>query len=381
MYSYLALAWIYWDPNPEIFTIPLIDRAIRWYGLCFVIGFMLGYLIIADVFRKRLQNQQTLSYRDIINWPILIKILQAYKTSSSPLVKSIHSRLDRKSRDILGEMEIGQEPDNGLKASLLASMNEVLNDPTAPQIRSTFEALFPKAIASAKEHGYLLADRLTWYVIAGTLIGARLGHVFFYEWPFYAANPIDIIKIWEGGLASHGGALGVILALFWFQIKVQKEFPEITFVSLLDMVSIPTALTACFIRIGNFFNQEILGPETEVPWGVVFGHPMDGTSPVPRHPSQLYEAAAYLITFCILYKLWRKWGNQLSVGMFSGLFFTFIFGSRFCIEFLKTPQSMFIDESFLQVGQYLSIPFIVFGLYLYNKGSKLDYLLLKRQRR
>jgi phosphatidylglycerol---prolipoprotein diacylglyceryl transferase len=209
-----------------------------------------------------------------------------------------------------------------------------------------------------------LMDRLTWFVVAGTVIGARLGHVFFYEWPRYAANPIDIFKVWEGGLASHGGALGIILAVGIYQRTIRKKFPELTFLTLLDCLSIPTALVGMFIRIGNFFNQEITGPETSVPWAIVFGHPMEWARVVPRHPAQLYEAFAYLLIFLGLALLWKKKGNTLREGTLLGLFMVLVFGSRFVLEYFKASMSLMIDESFLHAGQYLSIPFILFGLYL-----------------
>jgi phosphatidylglycerol---prolipoprotein diacylglyceryl transferase len=133
-------------------------------------------------------------------------------------------------------------------------------------------------------------------------------------------------------------------------------------------VAIPTAFVACCIRIGNFFNQEILGTITSVPWAVVFGDPFDGSTPAPRHPVQLYEAICYLLTCFILLALWKLKRNKLRPGALVGLFFILIFGSRFIIEFWKQPQGMMIDESYLQTGQYLSIPFIVAGFWLFVRG-------------
>lgn len=209
-----------------------------------------------------------------------------------------------------------------------------------------------------------LVDRLTWFVVGGALIGARLGHVFFYEWYRYEDHLLDIFKIWKGGLASHGGVAGILIALFFYLRIIRKQFPEFTFVTLLDMLAIPSPFAACCIRIGNFFNQEILGTPTTVPWAIIFGDPIDNTKPQPLHPAQLYEAAAYLLTFFILYALWRKKAAQLRPGVLIGWMFILIFGSRFFIEFLKVPQSAIIDESFLQMGQYLSIPFVLGGIFL-----------------
>lgn len=205
-------------------------------------------------------------------------------------------------------------------------------------------------------------DGLTWCIILGTLIGARLGHVFFYDWPRYRANPLEILKTWEGGLASHGGTLGVMLAVYLYYRYRRSQYPQLTFINLLDMLAIPVAFVAVCIRLGNFMNQEILGIPTQLPWGIIFGHAI-GLHPTlePLHPVQLYEAFAYLITFLLLFGIWKKKGNSLRPGLVIGLFFILIFGSRFFIEFWKAHQSIMIDESFLQTGQYLSIPFVILG--------------------
>lgn len=217
---------------------------------------------------------------------------------------------------------------------------------------------------NTKENSVYIADRIIWYTIIGMLIGARLGEVFFYDWPYYRNHPMDIIKVWDGGLASHGGTLGVLIAFYFLHRMIRTKFPNISFISLIDMISIPTGLVCFFIRIGNFFNQEILGNETTVPWAIIFGHPIDGSIPAPRHPAQLYEGLTYLAIFIGLYTLWRLKGLNLKDGIYSGLLFIGIFGSRFIIEFWKTPLSNVIDESTLHMGQYLSIPFIILGFML-----------------
>lgn len=219
----------------------------------------------------------------------------------------------------------------------------------------------------SKELALHLVDRLTWFIVAGTIIGARLGHVFFYDWPRYQHHLGDIFKVWEGGLASHGGVVGVLFAIYLYQRTIRKSFPEFTYTALLDILVVPTAFVACCIRIGNFFNQEILGTSTTVPWAVIFGNPADGSPIEPRHPVQLYEAGAYLFTFFLLGYLWKYKAEKLRPGILSGIFFIVIFGSRFLLEFLKTSQSLMIDESFLQTGQYLSIPCIFFGIWLINR--------------
>jgi len=235
------------------------------------------------------------------------------------------------------------------------------------------------SLEKCRDSAALLTDRLTWFVILGTLIGARLGHVFFYEWPLYQDQPLEIFKIWKGGLASHGGVLGVMAALCLFRRSIKKQFPTLTFIAILDLLVIPSGLVGCCIRIGNFFNQEILGPETSLPWGVIFGHPMEGGPVVPRHPTQLYEAIAYFAIFCLLTSLWRRRPALWPPGYLSGLFFILLFTTRFFLEFIKESQGYVIDESLLQTGQLLSLPFILLGFVLYRYGPKWDLLKNSRQ--
>lgn len=225
------------------------------------------------------------------------------------------------------------------------------------------QALDP-SLTSPKKAAYLLTDRLCWFAVIGTIVGARLGAVFFYDWPYFRQHPLEIIKVWNGGLASHGGVVGVMLALFLYAKYIQRWIPQLTFLRLLDFVAIPSALTACFIRLGNFINQEIVGIPTTMPWGVLFGHPADNVSAVPRHPVQLYEAGAYLITFFILWRLWKYHHLDEKPGALIGFMLIFIFGSRFVIEFWKSTQESIISSSFLQMGQILSIPFILLGIFL-----------------
>lgn len=243
-----------------------------------------------------------------------------------------------------------------------------------PILQKKLAEISPQSALSARADSISYVDGLTWCIILGTLIGARLGHVFFYEWPRYHAHPIDILKTWEGGLASHGGAVGVIIAVYAYYRYKKKRYPSLSFVNLIDMLAIPVAFVAVCIRLGNFMNQEILGTATQLPWGIIFGHPVGSTDTHdPLHPVQLYEAAAYLVTFCLLAGLWLKKGTALRPGLLIGLFFTCIFGFRFMIEFWKAPQSLMIDESFLQTGQYLSIPFILLGIGLIIYSCKKAY--------
>lgn len=330
--------WLYWNPERVVFTIPFINRPVVWYGLWFVFGFIVGYFLLIPMFQQRIQESPKIGDRDIQNWD---QLAQDIKSPS----KALRQLLD-KSKSITVQ----------LKKSLLEFLNE------SGASRSQLEVAYPKALYSSKQLASFLVDRLTWFVVGGTIIGARLGHVFFYDWHRYQNHYWDIIKVWEGGLASHGGVIGVMIGLFLYKRLIHKNFPEFSMLNLLDMLVVPSAFVACCIRIGNFFNQEILGKPSSVPWAIIFGDPFDDGAIVPRHPVQLYEAGTYLITFGILYYLWKKRVALKYPGMLTGVCFILIFTSRFFIEFLKMPQSRIIDESFLQTGQYLSLPFIALGL-------------------
>ncbi|MCK4934392.1 MAG: prolipoprotein diacylglyceryl transferase, partial [Simkaniaceae bacterium] len=174
-----------------------------------------------------------------------------------------------------------------------------------------------------------------------------------------------IIKTWEGGLASHGGVIGIFVALLFFLRKMKKNIPGLNFLRLVDFLVIPTAFAGALIRIGNFCNQEILGKVSTLPWAIIFGHAADGSLPVPRHPVQIYEACFYMTVFLILSKLWRAKLLFINPGNLTGIFFLLVFTFRFMIEYLKEEQSMLFSEGYaLVMGQVLSIPMIIFGALL-----------------
>jgi prolipoprotein diacylglyceryl transferase len=213
-----------------------------------------------------------------------------------------------------------------------------------------------------------IADRLTVYIVVGTILGARLGHFLFYESPSdYLTNPLEFFKLRNGGLASHGAVIGIILAVILFSYRIRKKHPDLTWIRLLDFISVPTALAGAFIRIGNFFNQEIMGTPSNLPWAVLFGHPADGSFPVPRHPAQLYEAIWYLVLFFLLWRLSKRPSLLRREGRLVGLFLILAFLFRFFVEFIKTEQSHLLDTSWLTMGQILSIPAILLGFFFYLK--------------
>lgn len=253
---------IVWDVSPEIISSPL---SIRWYGLMFAVGFLIGYEIVARMFRHE----------------------------------------------------------------------------GAPE----------------KWLGILLI-----WVMAGTVIGARLGHVYFYEWDFYSAHPEKILRIWEGGLASHGGTIGVIIAVLLFSLFTTKRSPMWTF----DRLVIPIALVGGMIRFGNLMNSEIFGGPTTLPWGMMFVRSREWQEMYPGvacHPTQIYEALCYFALFGLLMWMYWKKNAEKRPGLIFGVFMVGIFLPRFLIEFIKNDQVAFEADMMLNMGQLLSIPFILIGIF------------------
>ena len=255
-------AFITWNISPEIFRIGFI--AIRWYGLLFASGFVIGYYIMSNFYEKEKKPQKDL-------------------------------------------------------------------------------------------------EALTITMIIGTVIGARLGHCLFYDPIGYLSNPISILKVWEGGLASHGAAIGILISI-WYYVRTRKNF---TFLWVMDRVVIVVALAGFLIRLGNFFNSEILGGPATIPWAIIFSR----IDMIPRHPAQLYEAFTYLIIFFYLYSSYKKNNGVIPQGKFFGLFLILVFGARFIIEFFKDVQAPFEKGLPLDMGQLLSIPFVIAGFYFVIRAT------------
>src|SRR3990167_8981940 len=249
----IPLAWIYWDPKPEIFVLPIVHWPILWYGLFFAFGFVVGF-------------------------PIFVGVVTRYLRFRYP----------------------------------------------------------EQTILQCKGKATQVADRLTIYIVIATVLGSRLGHFFFYESPSsYLNDPLQIFRVWEGGLASHGAVIAIILAVFLFSYRIRSVIKGLSWMRVLDFLSAPAAFAACCIRIGNFFNQEIFGTPSNLPWAVVFGHPADHSMPTPRHPVQLYESLFYLAVFFLLWRLSFRSKFLAVQGKLTGLCLALIFGFRFFIEFLK----------------------------------------------
>lgn len=204
---------------------------------------------------------------------------------------------------------------------------------------------------------------LVWVMILGTVVGARLGHCFFYNPSFYLNNPLEILQIWKGGLASHGAAVGIMIALYLY-VRNRKGM---TYLWIFDRVVITVALAGFFIRMGNLFNSEIIGKPTNGSWGFVF----TSVDMIPRHPAQLYESIAYLLIFFLIFFFYFKKQGKFKHGLIFGIFLVSVFSFRFFVEFFKEVQSPFEAEMFLNMGQILSIPLILLGIYLFfRKDNK-----------
>ncbi len=219
-------------------------------------------------------------------------------------------------------------------------------------------------------------DKLWIYVAVATVIGARLGHCFFYGWEYYQNHLLEIILPFQlspfkftgyQGLASHGAAIGIIAGLWYYSKKVSKK----SIFWILDRAVIPIALAGFFIRMGNLMNSEIVGLPTNLPWGFIFihGHGIEHPE-LPRHPAQLYEAICYLISFAVLMHLYWRTNVKDKQGFLFGMFLILIFTARFFIEFVKENQEAFEASMTLNMGQWLSIPFVLVGIYMIWRNRK-----------
>lgn len=268
------ISYIIWDVNPEIFTIPQTlgfgPFPVRWYGLFFAAGFLIGQQIMIHIFKKE---------------------------------------------------------------------------------RKPLEDI----------------DALTLYMVISTVVGARVGHFLFYEPEVLFKNPLEVILPPYAGLASHGAVIGIITGLFLYS-RSRKATGQ-TFLWIADRMVILVALAGSFIRFGNLMNSEIVGRPTDMPWGFIF---MKNTEflQIPRHPAQLYESISCFILFFILLGLWNKFKENTPRGLLVGVFFVWVFTLRFLYEFLKENQEAFEANYALNMGQILSIPVVLLGLYFIIQSRK-----------
>ena len=210
-------------------------------------------------------------------------------------------------------------------------------------------------------------DKLFVYSLVSVVVGARLGHCLFYQWDYYTSNPVEILKIWEGGLASHGGVFGVILALWWFSRKITKQSVWWLFDRL-----IPSVAVLCFcIRFGNLMNSEIFGFPTDMPWGFEFVRSREWHQLYEGqacHPTQIYEMLYCLTAGVVSLVMYHKFRLQKYVGLITGVSLLIFFGTRFALEFMKNPQVAEEVGMTFNIGQWLSVPLILLGVYLIWKS-------------
>ena len=215
--------------------------------------------------------------------------------------------------------------------------------------------IFYIIIVKKEKLGEKVLDSVFWYATICLIVGARLGHCLFYEPQYYLSHPLEMLYIWKGGLASHGAAIGLLIGLWLFSRK-----NRLPYIWSLDRIGIVVAIGGAAIRLGNLMNSEIYGIPTSLPWGFVF---VRNGETVPLHPTQLYEALAYLAIFFILwYMYFKKDVARKMPGVMFGVFLILLFLSRFLIEFIKNPQEEFETTMSLYMGQWLSIPFILAGI-------------------
>lgn len=221
-------------------------------------------------------------------------------------------------------------------------------------------------------------DKLWLYVAIATIIGARLGHCLFYDWAYYSQHPLEMILPMRftpefeftgfRGLASHGAAIGIIAGLWYYSKKISKK----SIFWILDRAVVPIALAGFFIRMGNLMNSEIIGLPTTMPWGFRFVNSGMTDPELPRHPAQLYEAICYLVSFFVLMYLYWRTNVKRKQGFIFGMFLILIFTARFIIEFVKENQEAWENGMALNMGQWLSIPFVVAGIFmLWYSGKNL----------
>jgi prolipoprotein diacylglyceryl transferase len=224
-------------------------------------------------------------------------------------------------------------------------------------------ALFAKRLLARAGFPGVDVEGLTTAAFLGTIIGARLAHCFFYDPALYLSHPLRIFALWEGGMASHGGAVGLLLTLAW---ALPRSAPGLPLLTLLDAIAMPAAIGGALVRIANFLNSEILGRPTDGSWGVIF----DKVDALPRIPIQLFEAISYLAVAAWLAFVVLRLDGLKRRGNVAGHFFVLVFSARIVLEAWKTPQAAYEDGFTISVGQWLSVPFIAIGLWLVLRARK-----------
>lgn len=378
---------LYWNPARISFTIPWVHCPVTWYGVLFACGLVLGHRLFSVIFRYYLHLYPQFSLGDLIGEGLSFDHLtiSAKKTLSrcaqmQPIYQDWLKGQPREKKTLLHLLNQWlEELPTGIAGLAPAFFSHRLTRFLTPfftpsmerrvRNRLQLETAFPSNLRTLREKRLRFTDILSLYLTLGAIIGARIGHLIFYESPLiYLKHPLQVFKIWEGGLASHGGILGALIALTLFLHHMRREEHYLSLPRVCDLLVLPSLILSVLIRIGNFMNQEILGKSTTLPWGVTFGNPVDHLSLWPQHPVQLYEATWYLLTFCFFFLMFSRW--FFPVGRLSGLFFLSLFSFRWAIEYLKQEQSALLSHHLITMGQWLSIPCVLFGLVLLYWGRR-----------
>ncbi len=337
--------FLHWNPAKEILVLPLVNWPILWYGFFFGFGFFIGYLIFLKRIKNWLTQKALFIQEDITDERKLLLFLQSRFTKEELGKK-------KNSLDMLNYLL--QKKDLS-SLSLFQGKNSFLSN------RELLESFLSSYIQPLSKKAARFTDKLLLYVILGTVIGAKLGHFLFYEnYLFYLQNPLELFH--GRGFASHGAVIGVCIAGYLFT----KKTALFSWKSLLDFMALPSLFIAGCIRLGNFFNQEVLGKATNVFWAVVFENPLDGSFPCPRHPAQLYESFFYFLLFALFYFVTKK---EHKTGKVAGALLVSLFSFRIFIEFFKEEQSSLMS-GFFNMGQLLSLPILFLGLWLFFSGRK-----------
>ncbi|RYF69897.1 MAG: prolipoprotein diacylglyceryl transferase, partial [Cytophagaceae bacterium] len=215
-------------------------------------------------------------------------------------------------------------------------------------------------------------DALLIFMVVSTVLGARIGHYLFYEPEVLFRNPLEVIMPPYRGLASHGATIGILTALWLYSRRKSSRLTGQTFLWTTDRIVIVVALAGACIRMGNLMNHEIVGLPTTVPWGFIFKYNNEYPIGVPRHPAQLYESLSCLTLFFILFVLWNRMKEKTPRGLFLGIFLIWVFGLRFFYEYLKENQVAFENTLPLNMGQILSIPAVLVGIYFVIRSRQTE---------
>lgn len=380
--------FIHFNPDPVFFTLPFLDFQMRWYTLWTILGISGSYLVALFVLKDKLLFLEKFSKKNIKDWSYLLsklgqseQVLFYFSSTEASKIKKWKGPdvSDNLKKTILERFKkLTQDPDFyseekfiEMKFSLTTKMSlrNFKKIKSKENIKSLNTHLLKEIFTKKSIHSFLaLSNNLTRdlvnYIVIFNIIGARLAHVFFYDWSYYQNHLGEILMVWKGGLASHGGVLGTLFGVFlFFHLQLRKIYPKFTLIGFFDLTAVYIGTSLGSIRLGNLFNQEILGKRSDLPWAIVFPRPENGAGIYPRHPVQLYESFSYYFCFLVLLLLWKRNYTKWKEGTYLGIGLIIMCALRFICEFYKESISEVISKSSsILMGQYLSLPFIFVGI-------------------